>query len=361
MDWVKDPRVQSAIVAAVITLFGIILRDVIFKLWEEKRISIKTSLDIYKRYADPLVVAATSLMWRLDEVFYKKGRGEYLTNPRTEFEQYKKISTLYRIAALIGWIRGFRRELSFLQSHDRSKIKPIDSAIEAFEDALAEGPHIEKRRLEGLLKLWDLSLPTKTETEIKNELAVALNNILQPKLYATSVRIGTDLSEDEQLDLCRKAASMLCDRLKLKLLSDNIIKETKARAIQCLSIKEAWLYRDWQIAVGDIMLRPSEYEGRAFEVIGFGEFETCFLANRDQNERWLKRLTNLVEGIDVSGADQFDARIQQLKNVLKATSKLVLALAQVQHGEQLISEKTIENSRNILYGGDKDGKKENKA
>lgn len=106
-DWFRalDPRLQTGIVAAVATLVGILLKDFVIRLWEERRHTRESVLSIYRSYADPLTSAATHLLWRLDEIFYKES---YYLKPEgapTEFERYKQISTLYRLASLLGWIQ----------------------------------------------------------------------------------------------------------------------------------------------------------------------------------------------------------------------------------------------------------------
>src|SRR5512147_2528356 len=58
---------------------------------------------IYEKYAQPLAADAVNLLWRLDEILFTQ-RGQYLSEdaPSTPFNQYKRISTCYRIAAILG-------------------------------------------------------------------------------------------------------------------------------------------------------------------------------------------------------------------------------------------------------------------
>ncbi|WP_204283133.1 hypothetical protein, partial [Klebsiella pneumoniae] len=71
-----------------------------------------------------------------------------------DFNAYKRISTLYRIATLIGWIRGMNLELRALPRGKTNVATPISKQIAAFQKALADGPHVELHRLTRLSALW---------------------------------------------------------------------------------------------------------------------------------------------------------------------------------------------------------------
>ena len=58
---------ETAALAAVGALLGVILKDLIFKLWEERRAKKETLRAVYARYAEPLSLATVSLLWRLHE------------------------------------------------------------------------------------------------------------------------------------------------------------------------------------------------------------------------------------------------------------------------------------------------------
>ena len=141
MTWFNSlpVQVQAAIIAATFTLAGILFRDVVLKAIEARKQHRKNEMEVYRRYADPLASAASSLLWRLNEIFHQKGRESYLIAPATEFERYKKTSSVYRIASLLGWIRAFRRELSFFEVSDRRRLTALKSALRALESASPMG------------------------------------------------------------------------------------------------------------------------------------------------------------------------------------------------------------------------------
>ena len=154
-----DARLQTGIIAAAVTLIGILLKDLAINTLQERRRTRQSVLSVYRSYADPLTSAATHLLWRLNEIFYKES---YYLKPEgepTEFERYKQISTLYRLASLLGWIQAYRRELAFLPEAAPGKLRPLRDAITEFQMALADGSHVELQRLESLSALWELTLP----------------------------------------------------------------------------------------------------------------------------------------------------------------------------------------------------------
>jgi hypothetical protein len=86
-------------------------------------------------------VSCTDLFWRLREAFGARGGGFYLKGQvhLTRYEHYKALSTLYRMASLLGWIRALRRELLFLPRTDPEGAEKLEAALRRFTSALAEG------------------------------------------------------------------------------------------------------------------------------------------------------------------------------------------------------------------------------
>jgi hypothetical protein len=301
---------------------------------------------VYRSYADPLTSAATHLLWRLNEIFYKES---YYLKPEgepTEFERYKQISTLYRLASLSGWIQAYRRELAFLPEAAPGKLRPLRDAITEFQMALADGSHVELQRLESLSALWELTLPP--DKQVKARVANALEKVLKRLLHSAGVGIAKDLSETTQHALCLKARDILASELRSAPISDAVLEETKARAIQSLSIWESWLYRDFQAGIGDLMIQESPSKVRRFDVVGYRSFEAMMYKGSAEERRWLQRLTNTIENLDISSADRFDARVEFLRNTLRATAQLVQVLAAIEKRRKSISSKELTVSKKVL-------------
>jgi hypothetical protein len=354
---VSDQRVslETAAIAAIGALVGVILKDLFFKLWEENRTKKETLRAVYSRYAEPLSLATVSLLWRLHEALEQPGRGRFLkmigvpptTNKYSTFGAYKKVSTLYRLAALLGLIRACRREFSYLKVAESEAHGPIQEAINSFERALADGPAVAIERLVKLCSLWGLE--GAINEEICQYLAVDLEIAIDEFFQGLDVDEVSLLSDSQKLELVARAAGVITSSLKLQDVPQDVIEQSWARAIQIVDFKEAWIYRDWQSAIGDLMLRPIDGAERRFEVIGFSEFESMCTDGTDVQKKWVFRLSAVFDDIDLSWKDPYDHRPSQLGAVLHATASLALALV------PCVDERNISEKSRSLAGRIADG------
>jgi hypothetical protein len=92
---------------------------------------------------------------------------------------------------------------------------------------------------------------------------------------------------------------------------------------EAFAIREAWLYRDWQAAIGDLMLIESSTHDPRFSVIGYRTFEAMY-RNQGENKLLLERLARVTEDLDVRGDPRLDARIDQLRSVHVTVARLIL-------------------------------------
>jgi len=332
---------------------GVILKDCIFKLWHDYRTRKATLGVIYSRYADPLSSSAVSLMWRIHEALAEPGRGRFLklvgtpatANKYSTFGTYKKLSTLYRLAVLLGWLRACRREFSYLKIAAPDELQPIESAIDKFEASLADGPDVETRRLTELCALWGLQPPTNQNklSSIAVDLETAIDDCMQV-IGIDEIGLMTDPQKSILVDCAAKA---ITGTLKLQNIQPAILQESLSRAIQIIDIKEAWIYRDWQSAIGDLMLKPLEGVERRFDVIGFNEFESMCTNGTEEQKKWISRLSAVFDDIDLSKQDPYDHRPNQLKAMLYATASLIKALSTCIKSTN-ISQKSLELATKIL-------------
>jgi hypothetical protein len=325
MTWFSNlnPTVKAALVAALVTLTGILIKDVIVAFLLERKKTEKELRAVFQKYADPLSSAATSLLWRLHEVFSKEGRGAYLRadaspNP---YNSYKKLSTLYRVACLMAWIRAFRRELSYLRVREKEHFESLQAALNEFESALADGPQMEVERLERLIRLWDFPKVSKSD---EPALAVEIDQTMHRQFHLEGLHSSDDVPGEVQTRVCEVIAATLAKGLKVTPLSNDVLRETKSRAFDILTIKETWFYRDWQAALGDQMIESVKGSARQFDVIGFGVFESIWLSDDSDRKRLLLRLNEILEKLDISLT--YDCRVRQLRKVFQATARLVKAL-----------------------------------
>jgi len=189
---------------------------------------------------------------------------------------------------------------------------------------------VESGRLEYLGRKWNLDL-NNIDKEKMQVFDYELNNLIWAKLIEANVPYVKDLSSEEQDKLLNSLASKVAQEAEVEPLSEEVINHSHDQIISVLSRKEAWIYSNWQQAIGDMMLRPavSHNKMRSFEVLGFREFEEMYIeheAKEHPNNRWIKRVDALFKDLDVKKDVIFDARIPLLKNIHTCLIKLIESL-----------------------------------
>ncbi|AYG58021.1 hypothetical protein CCGE525_03725 [Rhizobium jaguaris] len=219
----------------------------------------------------------------------------------------------------------------------------LNKAMAEFEKALADGTHVEMQRVRSIAELWRISVPSDALSHI----AVAVEQTLKSRLQLESVDLATSLAAESQKTLCRSVANVITERMQIDPLSDTIIDETVARAIRSLSIRETWLYRDFQSAIGDMMIKEVKDGTRRYEVIGFRDFEALLLSGDEGDKRWIDRLRRVLDGLDISGADKYDARVSMLEETFLATIEMLEALAKIDPIRGSVSTPTLKEGRKL--------------
>jgi hypothetical protein len=324
---------ETTLMAAGGALIAVILKDLIFKLLEERRVKRAALEAVYSRYADPLSSSAVSLMWRLHEALGHPGRSRFLkltgivfpTNRYGTYDAYKKLSTLYRLAVLLGWVRACKREFLYLKIAEVNALPLVERSIANFESALADGPVVEMERLQELSKLWGLTLPA--DEERKSSIAVDLGTAIYEFMQKSNHDQIGSLEDEQKSHLVLASAEAITTALGQQEVAGTVISQSCARAIQIIDIREAWIYRDWQSAMGDLVLIQIDSGERRFDVIGFSEFESLCLSGSEEQKRWVARLSAVFDGIDMVKRNPFDHRPNQLLTVLRATAALTKALS----------------------------------
>jgi hypothetical protein len=351
-----DATVKAALITACVTLLGIILKDLVLKFIEERRATSRAEAAVYSRYSKPLAAAASSLLVRLDEIILQRHRPVYLKiagipagkGAGSAFRAYKKLSTLYRLASLIGWVRACRREFSHVRVAPRNENAAIDSAISELENALADGSWIERERVLRLVDLWKLcAAPDITPTKLA-EFGILVDNAIWDVLESAQLQEFSELSQDQQESACRTVAKVMTSYLQTNAVDPAVMSVTWPDAFRIISIREAWLYKDWQDALGDMMLRRVEAEDRKFEVLGYSDFERLYRAGDEAQKERVNQITEIFDALDLSIEDRFDARPRQLRRLSRATAKLVKALNAAQGDQSILSSHVLRVADKVL-------------
>lgn len=354
IDWFGklDVKIQAALigasVSAVITLLSFGIKDYLIPLIHDKRKKRDDNTKALKVYSAPLMTSTESLCWRFKEIF--QNRGGYLLDhsPNNKFNTYKFRSTVYRLCSVLGWIRAVKLELSLTNIDDSSTFGNVTKAIRSVEKSLADGEHMEISLLHSLCNLWNYSLHGKLNELEERKLAIMGENALYESLDKHKVKIAKDLPIEAQKELLLKLSKMLASELKVKENEEKVILELLNSGIAEVSRIEQWIYRDWQSAIGDVMLKEVKDSSKRYSVIGFREFERIVLDEKHPDAIWIKRVEDVFQDLNVTVEDRFDARVKQLKSVYKDSVNLLDELRKVDVGNKIIADKSFIELKN--YG-----------
>lgn len=328
----------GAAIGAIVALISMLFKDWLFQLLSESRKSKKERNDTFKKYANPIILSSVSLAFRIKEIF--ENRGYFLLDnaPKNTFNKYKYISTLYRICSLLGWIRASKKEISFIEVKQK-KFKSIEDALQKLENSLADGTHIEISRVEHLCREWNLNYGS-LNSETKKKLGIEIEHIFRQYIFEKNVQLPTELDNEEQVKLLKAIADFICRETKNENLEIELIREKQKTTIKEISRRENWIYRDWQLAIGDLMIVEVENMSRKYDIIGYGDFECLYETAPEPQRRWIERVDNMFRNLNVFIDDRFDARGLQLKNAYVSVLDIIEAHVSIQ-GYTCISKETL--------------------
>jgi hypothetical protein len=333
-DWIKDlPKesrgsVYAAMIVSIVSLVTVVatffIKDYFIPVLLENRKKQTANKDAFTRYKTPLLRAARSLSLRILEIF--RGRSYFLLQdaPATEFYRYKYISTIYRLCALLGWIRAIQLETINIVVTKRSDFAKMEAAQETIVKSLADGQHIEEQIVRNLCAGWNIDLTT-IESGTMRRVGFDIDNLIQEFGYLYKKAKITELDEIHQRVLLNKITSIIQNRFQTSNPIDIDIQF--ADSIREVSVQQGLLYRDWQVAIGDLMIEKIDKSIRSYDIISFRKFEEMCENGNAEEKKWIKRAERLFSGIDITVVeDRFDTRVSQLKKVQEATASLVQIL-----------------------------------
>lgn len=344
---------QDVLSALIGTATGVVLAIVsslIIPLVIRRQEKREERRSIHEKYAQPLAADAVNLLWRLDEILFR-GRAQYLHDeaPATAFNVYKRISTCYRLAVVLGWVRAIELEQSYLFFGEDASVEDLRTAVIDLKSALADSPHVELHVLRGLAEMWDVTLPADPGTAARA--AGCGNAEMQHVLAEFGLINHRDLATLEgakQLQVVQRMSRSITSALALPSVDDAVVQATCPEAIARMSVRQAWIYRDWQQAIGTLMIHPIEEAARRFDVIDYGTFERLFTRADGEERPWMERLEAVVVGIDVATADPADFRVAQLRSVARALAELVCAIERLDLERRILDPKACELARKLL-------------
>lgn len=326
----------SSILSAIIALTVVFLN----KVFENKK-SKKEKYDTVKKYANPIIFASEQLAWRLKEILEFNGAYLLPNAPMNGFFKYKYDSTVYRLNAVLGWIQAAKKEQSYIEGTKIKHHEKIQHSINKFQRRLADGSHVEVSILGDLGKLFNLNIDELDDNK-KAIIGVELEKLIFNYIPDNVKKNVGNLSHEKQIEMLQKIMDFICKKTNQSKIRQEIIKKKRATAINEISREFCWIYRDWQSAIGDVMIKEIKDANRRFDVLGFPEFQ---LIHNDNN--WLKKTDDLFSNLDVSVDDRFDSRVQQLKQVFDSTIELIATFKEIVKKQESISESSFNALNNF--------------
>jgi hypothetical protein len=316
----------AALIGAFSALITTFFKDFLIQRWNETHTKSVEQRDIFRNYAAPLAGACQRLCWRFNEIFLED-RPQFLMTATLPlvYNEYKRRSTLYRIATLVGWIRALDLELDALPRGASGFLTPVSGALSDVQSALADGPDVEILRLKQMCSVWSIdidSLDDKRRKSLATRFEIRLYELAGNSLKHDSNHLKS-LGHDKKLEVCLGLCEFLCKELRRAPLDRGIIEETLNRAVAGLSYREALIYRDWQQAIGDAMLELDKESVRRYKVIGFEQFEKVLVGE----SLWMEVFRDSIVDIDFESVNPNDYRATQLKSLAVGAAKVLLCLA----------------------------------
>lgn len=303
----------------------------IFRSREQKR-------DILERYAPALGSSAEALYYRLTEIV-SSGRHAYLhtESKPTSYHVYKFNSSVYRLARLIGWIWAIRTEQSLLAEVTDKKYS-LHEVFSQFEFALANGDEVESWMVKELALLWGFSRPNEAAAGRLGAHLDSLVDNISPQHVARRSEICA-LSHDQKTKLLVEVASYFARELNEPAPQPIVVDNAAHEACRILSARQAWIYRDWQSAIGETIMDRAETGARAFDAKGYATFEHLYA----KNDRWLNEVAAIFEDLDPSCVVPGDFRVAQVIAIRKATAKIILRLAEIDNIRSCVDAKLVKS------------------
>jgi hypothetical protein len=314
--------VIGAIIGALTTLFAVLVKGYLIPLTAEKRLQRNKRKESFKGYSDPLILSAISFLYRTKEIF---DSGDFLlaTTPKNVYNEYKCLSTLYRLCVLLGWIRAIKIELSHIEVKNTKEFDKIEKSLSEFEKSLADGGHIELSRLECLCKLWNLDYSNIPDIN-KKYLGTQVELLIDKATYSEKIDTPDKLKNSSKMKLVSSVSKLVSEKTGYPQVPPERLKTTSDEAIKEMSRIESWIYRDWQSAIGDLMIKQNHMGlTRKYDVLSFFEFENLCFKGDSSTTKWLRRIDGLFSDLNTQTDDRFDARKQQLKNTYNSVIGLI--------------------------------------
>jgi len=234
---------------------------------------------------------------------------------------------------------ALQKELTLCNAQPDKSVAAMRGALTDLEYAMAEGGHIERYKAAKLAELWGLEL---TNVDAAGR---AIDPIIDRCRHENGAASVASLDRDQQMRLLGDVASALSRHCaRATSVAADLIDRTRDEAVAALTTREAWIYRDWQSAIGDWMLMESSDGARRFDVRSYRSFFGAEMHPKDDDQEWLARLREVTDDLDVQSDPLHDARIEQLRQVYTAVATLILRFHEAEPELSAVGEATLKRA-----------------
>lgn len=231
---------------------------------------------------------------------------------------------------------ALKRELLLSDASTDPSVRALRAAVVGVEASLADGDHIERDRADVVCEVLGVTGVAPAEMA---RLGRQINSAVKRALHraGSSSIAGLDRSTAESLvSNVTGVATIRADP------GSAVIRPAHVDVLAALDVREAWIYRDWQDAIGEAMLDSAAGAARRFDVKGYRGFVRMTQSPEPFDEPWFGRLQDLTSDLDVTADARLDARIAQLRGVLNAVAKLILEFHTVEPARSSVSNATLD-------------------
>lgn len=340
VDFLLDnASVLAALIVSLTTfltvVLGFIIKDYCIPSWHSNRNRKIVGQDLFSLYKTNLTKVSLSLLYRLKEISSNKGLYLRADSPKLPFYEYKYKSSVYRLCSLLGWIRAYRiLESSMIIKQTDEEFHKLSEIISKVESAIADGQKIEMYAAKSLLEIANIDI-TKLQDGIVEKLSTDIDHCIQKNCEAGNVFFINELGENQLSIFVQQLQSII----NLLPIQGKSLIEYKNLIAKELSIVVALLYRDWQSAIGDLMLTK---EGNNYNVISYRVFEDLWDNTNSSEKKWLERAEVMFKNLDLRN-HKLDSRIDQLGSIYEAVYSLISALYLTEVGRSVLNEKSFED------------------
>lgn len=331
-SWFKfnEAPVQAASIVALITLvtvlLGFIFKDYWIPHWTENRNKRKEGERLFALYKTNLFWAACTFNFRIKEIYSTRSHYLWTIGSPHTFYDYKYKSSVFRLCVLFGWIRAFK----LLQSKmSINKGDEIDECIKSLESAFADGQQIEMYMAKTILDIAKVDT-SKLKPGVIEKLSVEIDHLIFKGLESSQKKYLAEAPTDIQ----EKFIDDLTAQLRELKIQCSELFALKSSIIDVVSIKLGLIYRDWQQAIGDMMLLKEESN---YTTISFRAFEEFWDSPDSPEKKWLIRAEVMFGNLNMTLDQQQDSRVKQLEVIYERGYQLLKTLYNSQTDTRPIS------------------------